>query len=439
MRPVWEWKMGDTIFALSSGLLPAGVAIIRLSGEKAFGAVSQLTGGLPPARQAALKTIRDRNGLVIDQALTLIFPGPNSFTGEDCAELQVHGSRAVVQAIYAAFELMPGLRLAEAGEFSRRAFENGRMDLVEVEGLADLIAAETEMQRRLAVEQGFGGQSALYAGWAERLTRARALIEAELDFADEDDVPGSVSDMVWSDITALQGELSAHLRGAAAGEIIRDGFKVVIAGPPNAGKSSLLNYFANRDVAIVTDVAGTTRDVISVDLDVGGYLVRFFDTAGLRESQDIVEQEGIRRTGIAADQADLILELQEIDSDTKQMDWTNEVPVLRIGTKADLHHAASSFDFSIATQTGFGLDELRQAILDRVSSSWSGSAVPYRRRQLDLIKDTSHFVEEALRGGPLDLRAENLRLAASALGRITGRVDVEQLLDVIFSQFCIGK
>jgi tRNA modification GTPase len=439
MEPVWEWKMGDTIFALSSGLLPAGVAIIRLSGEKAFATVSQLTGSLPPARHATLKTIRDRNGLVIDQALTLIFPGPNSFTGEDCAELQIHGSRAVVQAIYAAFELMPGLRLAEAGEFSRRAFENGRMDLVEVEGLADLIAAETEMQRRLAVEQGFGGQSALYASWAERLTRARALIEAELDFADEDDVPGSVSDMVWSDITALQSELSAHLRGAAAGEIIRDGFKVVIAGPPNAGKSSLLNYFANRDVAIVTDVAGTTRDVISVDLDMGGYLVRFFDTAGLRESQDIVEQEGIRRTGIAADQADLILELQEIDSDPKQMDWANEVPVLRIGTKADLHHAASSFDFSISTQTDFGLDELRQAILDRVSSSWSGSAVPNRRRQLDLIKDTSHFIEEALRGGPLDLRAENLRLAASALGRITGRVDVEQLLDVIFSQFCIGK
>jgi tRNA modification GTPase len=431
--------MDDTIFALSSGLPPAGVAVIRISGAKAFEAVWSLAGALPAPRLASLRSIRDRNGLIIDQALLLTFPAPNSFTGEDCAEFHVHGSRAVVAAVYAALGTMPGLRLAEAGEFSRRAFENGRMDLVEAEGLADLIAAETEMQRRLAVEQSFGGQSALYTSWAERLTKARALIEAELDFADEEDVPGSVSDLVWSDMAALQREIDEHARAADGGEIIRDGFKVVIGGPPNAGKSSLLNCLASRDVAIVTDIAGTTRDVLSVDLDIDGYLVRFFDTAGLHDSTDVVEREGIRRAAIAAEQADLILELQDIDSMPKRIEWPTQTPVMRIGTKSDLNGDSEQFDLCISTKTRDGLEELRRLIAQRVSSSWSGVAVPNRRRQLDLIKETSNFVAEALRGGPLDLRAESLRSAASALGRITGRVDVEQLLDVIFSQFCIGK
>jgi tRNA modification GTPase len=430
--------LNDTIYANSSGALPAGVAVIRISGTLAFEAARVLAGDLPIGRKAVLRTIRSRNGSIIDQALVLVFPSPNSFTGEDCVEIHVHGSRAVVSAVYRELDAI-GLRLAEAGEFSRRAFENGKLDLVEVEGLADLIAAETEMQRRLAVEQGFGGQSALYMEWAERLTHARALIEAELDFADEDDVPGSVSDRVWAEVADLHLEIGKHIASAKAGEIIRDGYKVVIAGPPNAGKSSLLNALAKRDVAIVTEIAGTTRDILHVDVDMDGYLVRFFDTAGLRESEDRVEQEGVRRARIAIEQADLVLQLEEIDSDSKQILDRVTSEILRVGTKADIHRASAVYDLNISSETGDGLDELRAMILEKLRATWSGSLVPNRQRHLQYLKEASNFIEEALNGRELDLRAESLRAAASSLGRITGRVDVEELLDVIFSQFCIGK
>jgi len=429
----------DTIFALSSGTLPAGVAVVRLSGPGAFDAIRALAGGLPPDRKAGLRTVRNRGGLVIDQALVVAFPKPNSFTGEDCVELQLHGSRAVVSAVYEELAAIQGLRLAEAGEFSRRAFENGRLDLVEVEGLADLIAAETEMQRRLAIEQSFGGQSALYLEWAERLTRARALIEAELDFADEDDVPGAVSERVWEDIADLLLEIEEHIAKAKAGEIIRDGYKVVIAGPPNAGKSSLINALAKRDVAIVTEVAGTTRDILHVDIDMEGYLVRFFDTAGLRESEDRIEQEGVRRARIAIEQADMILRLEEIDSDSKYILGLTSQTTLRIGTKLDKHGPSADYDLCISSRTGEGLEELRVRILNKLQSVWSGSLVPNRLRHIQYLREASNSIAEALNGSELDLRAENLRAAASSLGRITGRVDVEQLLDVIFSQFCIGK
>ena len=429
----------DTIFALSSGALPAGLAVIRLSGNQAFTAAETLAGRLATDRKASLRTIRGRNGAIIDQGLVVGFPGPNSFTGEDCVELHVHGSRAVVAALVLELEQIDGLRLAEAGEFSRRAFENGKLDLVEIEGLADLISAETEMQRRLAVEQSFGGQSALYIDWAERLTRSRALIEAELDFADEDDVPGSVSERVWSEVGQIYLELLQHLETAKSGEIIRDGYKIVIAGPPNAGKSSLLNALANRDVAIVTERAGTTRDILHVDLDMSGYLVRFFDTAGLRESDDIVEVEGIRRARVAIEQADMILALNEIDSPALQNHEFSHANVLTVGTKLDAHAPSDDFDLCISTKTGDGLELLRETILRKITALWTGSLVPNRARQVDALKDASNFIAEALNGTELDLRAESLRAAASALGRITGRVDVEQLLDVIFSQFCIGK
>jgi tRNA modification GTPase len=429
----------DTIYALSSGSLPAGVAVIRLSGTHAFAAAEQLCGRLPSDRKASLRTIHGRNGSIIDQGLVVGFPGPHSFTGENCVELHVHGSRAVVSALFAELETINGLRLAEAGEFSRRAFENGKLDLVEIEGLADLISAETEMQRRLAVEQSFGGQSALYTDWAERLTRSRALIEAELDFADEDDVPGSVSERVWSEVGEIYLELLQYLQTAKSGEIIRDGYKVVIAGPPNAGKSSLLNALAQRDVAIVTERAGTTRDILHVDLDMSGYLVRFFDTAGLRESDDLVEVEGVRRARVAIEQANMILALDEIDSPEIQSDNYGKGNVLRVGTKLDAHARSDQFDLCISTKTGDGLDQLRETILEKIAALWTGSLVPNRQRQVDALKDASNFIAEALNGTELDLRAESLRAAASSLGRITGRVDVEQLLDVIFSQFCIGK
>ena len=432
-------SLTDTIFALSSGTLPAGIAIIRMSGPAAFPAAEVLIGTLPPERQASLRAVCSRDGAILDHAVVLAFPSPHSFTGEDCVEFHLHGSRAVVAAVFREFETLEGLRHAEAGEFSRRAFENGKLDLVEIEGLGDLIAAETEMQRRLAVEQSFGGQSALYENWAKRLTQARALIEAELDFADEDDVPGSVSNEVWADMTRLMGEIEDHIASAKSGEIIRDGYKVVIAGPPNAGKSSLLNALAKRDIAIVTDIAGTTRDVLHADLDIEGYLVRFFDTAGLRETADIVEQEGVRRAQMALEDADLVLLVEEIDSPAERVLIPADKPVLRLGSKADVHGASGRYDICISVHSQEGLDELRNYIVGKLREVWAGSSVPSRMRHIQFLKEASNSIREALNGSQLDLRAEHLRAAGAALGRITGRVDVEQLLDIIFSQFCIGK
>ncbi|HEV7435774.1 MAG TPA: tRNA uridine-5-carboxymethylaminomethyl(34) synthesis GTPase MnmE [Pseudorhizobium sp.] len=430
----------DTIFALSSGSPPAGVAVIRLSGPKACAALQKLTlQALPAPRAASLRRVFSQSGFLLDEVLVLLFRAPHSFTGEDIVELHSHGSRAVVSALLGELESMDGLRMAEAGEFSRRSFEHGRLDLVEVEGLAELISAETEMQRRLAVEQSFGGQSEIYNAWARGLTHARAMIEAELDFADEDDVPGSVAEQIVDEIVTLHRALKEHVSAAGAGEIIRDGYKVAIVGPPNAGKSSLLNALADRDVAIVTEVAGTTRDVISVDLDLEGFLVKLYDTAGLRESMDVVEQEGIRRARKLIEQADLVLFLQEIGSSTNQSFSAEGKEIVRVGSKSDLWGASPEFDLCISVNADVGLSELRRLILERVKAVWAGSAVPTRKRQLDLLQQASNFIEEALKANVLELRAEFLRAAANSLGRITGAVDVEELLDVIFSQFCIGK
>jgi len=434
----------ETIYALSSGSVPSGVAVIRISGATAFVLARSLAGTLPAPRQAALKTIRTRNGLMIDRGLVLIFPGPASFTGEDCVEIHVHGGKAVVKALLDELSTFESCRLAEHGEFSRRALENGKMDLVEVEGLADLISAETEMQRRLALEHAAGGLSVLYNGWADRLTRARALIEAELDFADEDDVPGSVSDMVWTDMQHLRAELTDHLAGADLGEIIRDGLKVVIAGAPNAGKSSLMNALAKREVAIVTDIAGTTRDVLHVDLNIEGYAVRLYDTAGLRETDEIVEREGIRRALRTVADADLVLSLAEI-GDEAQRDFPGFTgKVLTLGTKSDIHPGTHDrYDVLISSATGSGLAGLHELLRQdlQLRSGMLSLALPSRLRHRKLLTESLSAVEAALGAEDqgLDIRAEYLRQAATSLGRITGRVDVEDLLDVIFSEFCIGK
>lgn len=428
----------STIFALSSGQPPAGVAVIRVSGPQTTAAVGALVGTLPAPRQAALKTIRNRNGDVLDQGIVLYFPGPGSFTGEDCAELQVHGSRAVVGAIEEAlFDL--GLRRAEAGEFARRAFEHGRLDLVEVEGLSELVMAETEMQRRLAVQSGMGDLSRRYEGWAERLTHARAMIEAELDFADEDDVPGSVADLISADLAALLEEIAAASASSRSAEIIRDGYKVAIVGAPNAGKSSLLNAMARREIAIVTDIAGTTRDVLTAELDLGGYLVRLYDTAGMREVEDVVEREGIRRAKLAAEEADLVLLLEEVDSHPERHagSWPDS---LRIGTKVDIRpRPGAGYDLLISCVTGEGLDALRDAIAMRARQAGALGLAAGNRRHLEHLQSASKFIEDAVKEPRLELKADALRAAGDQIGRITGRVDVEDLLDIIFSKFCIGK
>jgi len=432
----------ETIFALSSGPVPAGLAVVRISGEEVPAVVTALVGDVPPARQAALRSIRTRNGLVIDTGLILFFPAPHSFTGENVAELHLHGGRAVVDALHRELAQFRNLRAAAPGEFSRRAFENGKLDLIEAEGLADLIAAETEMQRRLAVEQSSGGLSSIYYGWSDRLTRARALIEAELDFPDEEDVPGSVSDQVWADVASLVNELKNHLEQLEAGEIIRDGFKVVIAGRPNAGKSSLMNALAMRDVAIVTDIAGTTRDVLHVDLSMDGYLVRLYDTAGLRETDEIVEREGIRRAEKIIAEADLVIFIEDVSIESGAEELADDAVL--VGTKSDLpRQSTRAYDLLISTTHGTGLDALRALIVERLKTKVhpQSMAIPSRARHKETLTQALAALRTSLHDSHrgLDLRAEDLRVASDALGRVTGRVDVENLLDVIFGEFCIGK
>lgn len=436
----------DTIFALSSGGLPSGVAVVRVSGNQALHVASVLSGPLPSPRRATLRTIRSRNNQTIDKGLVLTFPVPGSFTGEDCVEFHLHGGRAVVQRFLSELGQIEGLRQAEAGEFSRRAFENGKADLVEMEGLADLISAETEMQRRLAMEQSFGERSGLYNGWADRLTRGRALIEAELDFADEDDIPGSVSDLIWNDMNALVLDMRKHLAGTTQGEIIRNGLKVVIAGPPNAGKSSLMNALVGRDLAIVTDIAGTTRDVLHADLDIGGYLVRLYDTAGLRETNEQVEREGIRRALEASRSADLVLHIEEIGKASDMSIATGDVKTIRIGNKLDKYSTSDAirdYDLCISTKENVGLEDLRLMLIADLEAlnAGSGLSLPVRARQIGHLSAALKHLEDAVAYDQLELalRSEFLRSAAHELGKVTGRVDVEQLLDVIFSEFCVGK
>lgn len=433
----------DTIYALSSGAPPAGVAVVRLSGPNVPAIVEALCGKRIVPRHATLRWIRDRNGDAVDQALVLYFPAPYSFTGEDCAEFQLHGGRAVINALLQVLSEMD-LRHAEAGEFSRRAFENGKLDLVEIEGLADLIAAETEMQRRLAIEQSNGGLSELYQSWMRQLTRARAFIEAELDFPDEDDVPGSVSDVVDQTVAQIAADIRRHLDGYRSAEIIRDGFKVVIAGKPNSGKSSLLNTLAKRDVAIVTEIAGTTRDIISVDLNLDGFLVRLVDTAGLRETDDVVEAEGVRRARLSIRNADLVLALSEAGDPSPGEQFDVNGTVLQVITKVDSADACrKDGDERISSFTGYGIDSLTKRITDiiRRTIDFSGQATIARRRQMDLLRETVDLLDEFDRDRALEmeLKSEVLRQASHILGRITGFVDVEDLLGVIFSEFCIGK
>ena len=440
---------GDSIVALSSGRLPAGVAVLRISGPQTRFVVETIAGGMVKDRAAVLRRFRAPDGTVLDSGLVIFFPGPASFTGEDVAEFHVHGGRAVVARMLEIIASFDGVRLAEPGEFTRRAFLNGKVDLVETEALADLVNAETEAQRRFAVQNAEGVQSELYLSWRRRLVHARAMIEAEIDFADEDDVPGSVSDTVWSEVRAMIGEIDHHIAGFHAAEIIRDGFEVVILGAPNAGKSSLFNALARRDAAIVTDEPGTTRDLLEVTLDLGGLRVRLTDTAGLRDAPGKVEAIGIEKARAKADRADLLLLLEDILSPGDVRPLPGKAPLLRVGTKLDLldeqaaGDAAGRYDFVISVMNGTGVEALL-AEIGRCAADAAGDVgdiLPSRLRHVELLGEANRHLLRAIdeHTGGQELRAEELRLAADRLGRIVGAIDVEDMLDVIFSQFCIGK
>jgi len=435
----------DTIFALSSGRLPSGVAVIRLSGPHVRFVIETIAGALPKPRMAAYRPFHSRAGEMLDQGLLLFFPGPHSFTGEDCAEFHLHGGVAVVDRFLRELSGFENCRMAEPGEFTRRAFANGKMDLTVAEGLADLVSAETEGQRRLALQVTSGAQRDLYDGWRRELIQARALIEAELDFADEADVPGSVSARVWQAMELLSGQIDRHLADGQRASVFRDGIHVAIVGAPNAGKSSLLNVLAGREVAIISEEAGTTRDLIEVKLDLGGIPVFLTDTAGLRETEGHVEKIGIERARARAASADLVLLLEDM-SQPEPVEPPESGGVLwHIGNKKDLAGPVSGekWDFLISARSGEGVDELIAAMTQFAEAKVGsiGDVVPTRRRHMDMLAEARREIEDAigLESLPLELRAEHLRRASQFLGRITGDVDVEDILDVIFSQFCIGK
>lgn len=436
-----------TIFALSSAPGRAGVAVIRISGPSAQDVLEKMVAPRPKPRSVVYRTIQHpRTGEALDRAVVLWFTAPGSETGEDVVEFQVHGSRAVVAAILAALGEIAGYRLAEPGEFARRAFENGKLDLAEVEGLADLIEAETDAQRRQALAQASGALSKLYDGWRARLIEIAALTEAAIDFSDEADVSASSFGEARKRAADLSREIAAHLDDGHRGEILREGFRVALLGAPNAGKSSLLNALARRDAAIVSAEAGTTRDVIEVRLDLGGLPVIVSDTAGIREAEGEIEKEGIRRSLAAARDADLILWLAEKPESIPPLGFSRETSLV-IRSKADLPHesqtTASFGDLAVSAKTGTGLDRLIEAVKDRAQQAVGTRTDPAvtQARHRQALEIAQADIQAFLAGSmdAIELRAEDLRRAAQALGRITGRVDVEDVLDQIFSRFCIGK
>jgi tRNA modification GTPase len=440
----------QTIFALSSGRPPSAIAIVRVSGPQAGAVLTALAGKLPVPRLATRALLRNSSRQPIDDALVLWFPGPASATGEDVAEFHVHGGRAVLAALFAALAAFDNVRAAEAGEFTRRGFENGKLDLTEAEGLDDLIRADTDRQRRQALRQLKGLLGDKARDWRAQIIEASALIEAGIDFSDEGDVPAELIAPARAKIEALLREIQQVLAAEAQSERLRDGLVVAIAGPPNVGKSTLMNQLARREVAIVSPHAGTTRDVIEVQLDLDGYPVTVIDTAGIRETDDPVEQEGVRRARARAAEADLVLWLA--DAPNQEIAQRGTAPVWLVRNKIDLDRAAkpgpvaqgrASAGFGISARRGEGIPELVSALVgfaqDYFGSSEGG--LISRARQRKLLQETAASLRRSLDvvGQGEELAAEELRLAAHSLGRLLGRVDVDHILDVIFREFCVGK
>jgi tRNA modification GTPase len=435
----------DTVFALASGAGRGAIAVLRLSGPQTGAILARLAGGLPRPRMASLRRLRDPVAAeALDHALVLWFPGPGSYTGEDSAELHLHGGPAVIAAVGEALAAL-GARPAEPGEFTRRAFLNGRMDLTAAEGIADLIDAETEAQRRQALRQADGALARLYGGWVERLTRLLAHQEAAIEFA-EDDLPTDLGEQARAGAAALRAEMAAHLADGGRGERLREGLLVAILGAPNAGKSSLLNALAGRDAAIVSARAGTTRDVVEVRLALSGVPVTLADTAGLREAADEIEQEGIRRARRRAEEADLVLAVFAADArpDAETLAWVTP-GALVLANKVDLAPAPEAIGgaapLGVSAKTGQGLDALRARLAEAASRlAGAGDAtILTRPRHRAALTDAAAWLAEAETAALPELASEALRAALRSLGRLTGRVGVEDILDVVFRDFCIGK
>jgi len=443
--------MSDTIFALASAPGRAGVAVVRISGADAASALTALAGLLPGPRQARHVWLRAASGEVIDDGIALFFPAPASYTGEDVVELQLHGSRAVLSAVFAELGARPGMRMAEPGEFTRRAFLNGKLDLTAAEAIADLVAAETAAQRRQALRQLAGEFGRRCEEWRMRLIRAQARLEAEIDFPEEG-LPPELWDAARHEIKLLCTEIAGLLADNHRGERLREGAAIAILGPPNSGKSSLMNLLAHRDVAITSSVAGTTRDVIEVALDLGGYPVVLADTAGLRATRDAIEEEGVRRARARAESADLRLFVFDISQpdeatlvspeiDQKTLLILNKID---LGSKTYVNWVARYGEANlvpISALTGEGVEALVTRITGLVAQLLEPgeTAVVTRARHRLALEACLAALDRFSSAILPELAAEELRSAALALGRITGRVDVEDMLDALFREFCIGK
>ncbi|WP_421693017.1 tRNA uridine-5-carboxymethylaminomethyl(34) synthesis GTPase MnmE [Aestuariivirga sp.] len=440
----------DTIFALSSGLGRAAIAILRISGGSAGAVLESLVGALPSAREFALRTLRNsQTGEVLDRSVVVWLPAPLSFTGEDCAELHLHGSPSVVAAVMAYLNHQPGVRPAEPGEFTRRAFVKGKLDLIEVEGLADLLDARTASQREQAMRQMTGEASSTFESWRGQLLSIRADIEAAVDFADEADIAVTAIQGVDGQIEALLQSITAALARSKTAEVVRDGVRVVLSGHPNTGKSSLLNHLARREVAIVSDVPGTTRDSIEVSLDLNGIPIILTDTAGLRfAASDAVEAEGMRRSRHHMAQADVLVWVWSDDVFGSENPDPVRCPDIVVRNKCDLrrplvNHAENIAYHSISARTGQGIEGFVDALQAMLGNRFGDvdSALIVSARQQAVVIESIRLLNDclAVSSAGLELKAEILRLAAEEIGRLTGRVDVEEWLGVIFSRFCIGK
>lgn len=440
---------GDTIFAPATGVGRAAIAVVRVSGPAVATVIALFARKAVAPRVAALRKLHDpASGLVIDEALVLWFPGPHSFTGEDCVEFQLHGGRAILSAMLGALGRIEGLRPAEPGEFTQRAFVNGKMDLTQVEGLADLIDSETERQRRQAVGQFEGQLGARVQVWRAKLLQAQALVAAELDFGDEDDVPVGLLGQVQAAVSPVLADLEVALRQSGAAEILREGFIVVIAGPPNVGKSSLLNRLAGREVAIVSPHAGTTRDVLEVRLEVNGIPILLVDTAGMRVTQDSIEAEGVARAQRRARSADLVLWLDAGEGGVvpPEMAQSTSVPLWHLRTKSDLadHGSEAKYELALSAHTGEGVEALLQNLANYVIERLPGpeSGVLTRQRHVEACQRGAQALRRVLQmpmPGALELVSEDLQTATRALAQVVGAMDVEEVLGEIFSRFCIGK
>ena len=438
--------MDGTIFAPATASGRAGVSVIRISGPKAY-TVPELMCGIknPKPRYAYHSEIKALDGTPIDEGIVLCCPNPSSFTGEDVVELQTHGGRAVMSAVLGQLAKLEGLRPAERGEFTRRAVENGKMDLTSAEGLADLVDAETEQQRRQALRQMGGALAEIYEKWREELKHLLAWEEAYIDFPEEE-IPDDVSESIRKKIVNIENEIKQHLDDSRRGERLREGYLIAIVGAPNAGKSSLMNKLAKKDVAIVSSTAGTTRDVIEVKLDLNGYPVIIADTAGLRETDEEIEAEGIRRALAKAEEADLVLQVIDASAPSfeakgQEKELQNSAKVLKIFNKTDISPITSSQGFAISAKTGNGIAELLEYLSKRVEDTVGLKEEPSltRLRHRSSLEECVKSLEDSLKAPQTELMAEDLRMAMRSLGKITGQVGVEELLDVIFKDFCIGK